>query len=102
MEEEEKTVLPPTSEPLPMPTHHPMPDAPANLPVVLPESSPSAPPPVVLPPAPPKNAPYGALVSIIIILLIVIVGAFYAWGQRIAADRTPSPTVELPDGGTAQ
>lgn len=43
-----------------------------------------------------RNASYGALISIVIILLIVIVGAFYAWGSRIASERIPSPEVQLP------
>lgn len=30
-----------------------------------------------------KNASYGALISIIIILAIVTVGAFYSWGKRL-------------------
>ena len=32
----------------------------------------------------PKAQSWGALVSIIIIVLMIIIGAFYAWGQRIA------------------
>jgi hypothetical protein len=34
-----------------------------------------------------KNASWGAIISIVIILVMVIVGAFYAWGQRIDQDR---------------
>jgi hypothetical protein len=31
-----------------------------------------------------KKASYGALISIVIIMAVVIVGAFYAWGKRIS------------------
>ncbi len=31
-----------------------------------------------------RNASWGAIISIVIILLMVVVGAFYAWGQRLA------------------
>lgn len=33
---------------------------------------------------PPKNASYGALISIVLILFIIVVGAFYVWGERIS------------------
>jgi hypothetical protein len=32
----------------------------------------------------PKAQSWGALISIIVIVLMVVVGAFYAWGKRIA------------------
>jgi len=32
----------------------------------------------------PKAQSWGAVISIIIIVLMVIIGAFYAWGQRIS------------------
>jgi hypothetical protein len=34
-----------------------------------------------------RNASWGAIISITIILAMVIVGAFYSWGQRIAEQR---------------
>lgn len=37
-----------------------------------------------------KDASYGALLSIVTILAIVVVGAFYAWGKRIE-ENTPPP-----------
>ena len=37
-----------------------------------------------------RNASYGALISIIIILAIVVVGAFYSWGKRIEQNNIPS------------
>jgi hypothetical protein len=44
-----------------------------------------------------KDASYGALISIVIILAIVIVGAFYSWGKRIEQNSTP---IVLPDATT--
>jgi len=37
----------------------------------------------------PKAQSWGTLASIIIILLMVVVGAFYAWGKRIASQAVP-------------
>jgi uncharacterized protein HemX len=34
-----------------------------------------------------RNASWGAIISITIILAMVIVGAFYSWGQRIAEQK---------------
>jgi hypothetical protein len=34
-----------------------------------------------------RNASWGAIISITIILTMVIVGAFYSWGQRISQER---------------
>ena len=40
----------------------------------------------LLPPGVPsaKQQSWGVLISIVVILCMVILGAFYAWGQRIA------------------
>jgi hypothetical protein len=35
---------------------------------------------------------WGTLVSIIVIVLMIIVGAFYAWGNRIAQDQQIVPS----------
>ena len=35
-----------------------------------------------------RNASWGAIISITIILAMVIIGAFYSWGQRINEQRT--------------
>ncbi|MFZ2555629.1 MAG: hypothetical protein WAX57_02215 [Minisyncoccia bacterium] len=45
-----------------------------------------------LPPGVPsaKAQSWGAFVSIIIIVLMVVVGAFYAWNKRIAETKAPS------------
>ena len=34
-----------------------------------------------------RNASWGAIISITIILAMVIVGAFYAWGERISQEK---------------
>jgi hypothetical protein len=49
----------------------------------------TATPGLVVPPKPlvHKNASWSAIISIIIILAMVIIGAFYAWGQRISEER---------------
>lgn len=38
----------------------------------------------------PKQQQWGVLISIVIIVLMIIIGAFYAWGQRIAQNQVPS------------
>jgi len=44
-----------------------------------------------------KQQQWGVVISIAIIVLMVVVGAFYAWGQRLAQNPTPltndQPTV---------
>lgn len=42
-----------------------------------------------LPPGVPtaSQQSWGTLISIVVIVLMIIVGAFYAWGQRIAEDQ---------------
>ncbi|MFA6519312.1 MAG: hypothetical protein WCT41_00595 [Candidatus Paceibacterota bacterium] len=34
-----------------------------------------------------KQQQWGVVISIVIIMLMIIIGAFYAWGQRIAENR---------------
>jgi len=44
----------------------------------------------------PKAQSWGAIISIVIIMLMIIIGAFYAWGKRIAQENalaTP-PTMQ--------
>lgn len=36
-----------------------------------------------------KAQSWGAFISMIIIVLMIIVGAFYAWGKRIAKQQNP-------------
>lgn len=44
----------------------------------------------LLPPGVPsqKAQSWGALISIIVIMLMIIIGAFYAWGKRVAQENT--------------
>ncbi len=46
----------------------------------------------VLPPGTPspQAQSWGAFISIIVIVLMIIIGAFYAWGKRIADTTVPS------------
>jgi len=46
-----------------------------------------------------KDASYGALISIVIILAIVIVGAFYSWGRRIDQN---AQVITLPEATTTE
>ena len=45
----------------------------------------------ILPPGIPsqKQQSWGVLISIVVIVLMVIIGAFYAWGKRVAQDNAP-------------
>ncbi|MGD0328734.1 MAG: hypothetical protein ABSB00_03450 [Minisyncoccia bacterium] len=47
-------------------------------------------PPRDTPPAmpSPKAQSWGVVISIIIIVLMIIIGAFYAWGERISQEKT--------------
>lgn len=57
-------------------------------PVVPPVSLPQIPP---LPGIPsPKAQSWGAFISIVVIVLMVIIGAFYAWGKRISETGIPA------------
>ncbi len=59
-------------------------------------------PPAETPPAAPSQMPspkaqsWGAFISIVIIVLMIIIGAFYAWGKRISEDNN------LPAASTSQ
>ncbi|MDB5244772.1 MAG: hypothetical protein JWN18_642 [Parcubacteria group bacterium] len=35
----------------------------------------------------PKAQSWGAFLSIVVIMLMIIIGAFYAWGKRIAEEK---------------
>lgn len=43
----------------------------------------------------PKAQSWGAVISIIIIMLMIITGAFYAWGKRIAQERALTAPTNL-------
>jgi len=34
-----------------------------------------------------KQQSWGVVISIVIIVLMIVIGAFYAWGQRIAQEK---------------
>jgi hypothetical protein len=34
-----------------------------------------------------KQNSWGALIAIVVIMAIIVVGAFYAWGKRVAEER---------------
>jgi hypothetical protein len=57
---------------------------------LLPQGLPSTKSDLVLGIPSPKAQSWGALISIIIIVLMIIIGAFYVWGQRISEDVTPA------------
>lgn len=53
------------------------------------------PPPATLPGVPsPKQQQWGVVISIVIIVLMIIIGAFYAWGQRIAQNQYPTAVTQ--------
>ncbi|MCR4276485.1 MAG: hypothetical protein NUV90_03815 [Candidatus Parcubacteria bacterium] len=67
--------------------------APTNIPPVV-KPVPSYVPPN-LPGVPsPKQQQWGVVISIVIIVLMIIIGAFYAWGQRIAENQIPAATAQ--------
>ncbi len=35
----------------------------------------------------PKQQQWGVLISIVVIVLMIVIGAFYAWGKRIAQEQ---------------
>jgi hypothetical protein len=51
-----------------------------------PQSSLTAPQPLIKQPSPRRQS-WGAVISIVIIVLMIVVGAFYAWGKRISEER---------------
>jgi hypothetical protein len=56
------------------------------------EASPVASAPA-MPPVKAEKKSWGPMIAIILILAFIIVGAFYAWGKRIANDQQPTATV---------
>lgn len=44
----------------------------------------------------PQEQSWGALLSIIVIVLMIVIGAFYAWDKRIAETNVPSSTTTAP------
>lgn len=63
----------------------------------LPSAAPVSP---VLAPAVPampsqKQQSWGVVISIVVIVLMIVTGAFYAWGERIAEERALSVPNEV-------
>ncbi|KND51493.1 MAG: hypothetical protein AB202_02885 [Parcubacteria bacterium C7867-007] len=56
---------------------------------------PVAPMPAPAPEMKKKNQSWGTLIVIFLILAVVVIGAFYAWGERVAQQPVPVDT-ELP------
>jgi hypothetical protein len=103
---------PPTGSPAAPPAHemwvHRQPDKEEKIVFVSPPAAPTpkAPAAVVspVPPVAPAALPgmpspaqqqWGVVISIVIIVLMIIIGAFYAWGQRISQNQvftTPETT----------
>jgi hypothetical protein len=53
----------------------------------------------------PKQQQWGVVISIVIIVLMIVVGAFYAWGKRIAEQNaltTPDNTNSTNSTTTSQ
>jgi len=51
---------------------------------------PSQPVPAIKPPTP-KQQSWGTIISLVIIIAMIVVGAFYAWGKRIAEEQSLVP-----------
>lgn len=61
---------------------------------VVPVPQPVAPAPAPAPvPAAPKNQSWGAFIVIFLILAMIVLGAFYAWGERVSQQQ-PETTVD--------
>jgi len=67
---------------------------PVGEPVVISEK-PAEAPKVALPGVPSvQQQSWGVVISIVIIVLMIIIGAFYAWGQRIAQNQIPAAVTQ--------
>ncbi|MFZ2167707.1 MAG: hypothetical protein WAV50_02435 [Minisyncoccia bacterium] len=53
---------------------------------LLPPGESSAPSGVALGVPSPKAQSWGVVISIVVIVLMIVIGAFYAWGERIAEE----------------
>jgi hypothetical protein len=52
-----------------------------------------------LPGVPSKQAQsWGTVISIVVIVLMIVIGAFYSWGQRIAEQEAFSTGADQSDG----
>lgn len=58
-----------------------------------PEQTPEIPtktPKPIIPMPTPRQQSWGAVISIVVIVLMILIGAFYAWGKRISEGNVPS------------
>lgn len=63
----------------------------------------TTPPPAAAPQSmePKKGPAYGSILGIILIVAVLVVGAFYVWGERLKMNEVPEDGVRgemLPDG----
>ena len=61
----------------------------------LPRARSSANPGTAATPSPARQS-WGVIISIAIIVLMIIIGAFYAWGKRVAEERAYTAPSSLP------
>lgn len=40
-----------------------------------------------------KQQSWGVLISIVVIVLMIVIGAFYSWGKRIAEVNVPADSI---------
>lgn len=45
--------------------------------------------------SPKEKSSVGALVTLIIVVAVIVIGAFYVWGERVAEDRGTPPVEEV-------
>ena len=58
------------------------------------ENEPILPPGETLPSMPsPKQQSWGVVISIVIIVMMIVVGAFYSWGKRISQEQVPAESI---------
>ena len=50
----------------------------------------------------PAQQSWGALISIVVIVLMVVVGAFYAWGQRVSEEARYQQGLDMTEAGAPQ
>ena len=44
----------------------------------------------------PKAQSWGAMISIIVIVLMIVIGAFYSWGKRVSETNIPADALITP------
>lgn len=68
-----------------------------------PEAAPvTATPAAASAPEPKKNTAYGTILGIILIVAILVVGAFYVWGERLQGEQPTPEAAENAAGGSIQ